>query len=601
MNIENSYPILRNRPYQIEVIKKLLDSDKKYVILDSPTGSGKTLIALIYSDIMSNYGISTHIAVRTTEQIKRYVIDSEKINRKIKIFPNKRKTCTVFVDTNLSGEEISCSECQLRKILYDDEKLLKRLKKAKYDFELLTKIEKIRLKKGKSSHCIYHSFKKIDSNIIVTTYPYVFNPYLNELIYLENNPSILILDEAHNLLTTIINPISYSLKKYVMKGLNKKGKENPLFEELYNELEIIFNVIKVPYEDKLFIYNKLEKFCDDLLGYLEDKIKKHYKTDSSALILERLKTDLFSREIYIDYNEFKEIFSKHRELLEYLSEYWEVFKKAIIKQNLNIKKRWNINKIFRLYNSLEEEILLLINNLKLEGYETRFSKIIKQLDNYDKVILMSGSNFNDESFSKLYKIKMKDIEYIKVNVKIGEKEFLILDNYTSSYRERKEKKNVENLIGNIKFIYNNFDKYQLFMFPSFSYLNFIYEKLDIKDKIFLDDGEVSLNKILDTDKEIIFTYARSRFIEGIELVKNNRSLLKTIVIVGKPYPPPPNASILTQRLIKDNDLNYEDFSETIKDIQIKQVIGRALRYPDDKVKVIFIDRRYKPLEIKKYL
>jgi len=42
-------------------------------------------------------------------------------------------------------------------------------------------------------------------------------------------------------------------------------------------------------------------------------------------------------------------------------------------------------------------------------------------------------------------------------------------------------------------------------------------------------------------------------------------------------------------------------AEVLKDINIKQVIGRAIRFPDDHVKIFFIDDRYKKVEIKKYL
>ncbi|WP_231434175.1 P-loop NTPase family protein [Candidatus Nanopusillus massiliensis] len=79
-----------------------------------------------------------------------------------------------------------------------------------------------------------------------------------------------------------------------------------------------------------------------------------------------------------------------------------------------------------------------------------------------------------------------------------------------------------------------------------------------------------MNRILKTDKDIIFTYARSRFIEGIQLVKDNQSLLRLIVIVGKPYPPPPKASILIYKMIKDNNLDYNELAEVLKDINIRR-------------------------------
>ncbi|MGB9674897.1 MAG: DEAD/DEAH box helicase family protein, partial [Nanopusillaceae archaeon] len=214
--IEKYYKILKNRPFQIEVIKRILndiEEGKKYIILDSPTGSGKTIIALVVADITSKNDFITHIAVRTTEEIKRYLEDSEKIDTKIKVFPNKRKTCPLFIKSGLSGEEIVCGDCIYKKKVYDYNKLYKKLKKYDYDFVKLTEIERKKIKIKGDGRCIYHSFKKVDSKIYVSTYPYVFNPYLNDLISLEGEPDFLILDEAHNLLTTILNTVSISFKK----------------------------------------------------------------------------------------------------------------------------------------------------------------------------------------------------------------------------------------------------------------------------------------------------------------------------------------------------------------------------------------------------
>ncbi|BFI73686.1 DEAD/DEAH box helicase [Nanoarchaeota archaeon] len=600
--IENYYPILKNRPFQIDVVEKILNyinNNKKFILLDSPTGSGKTIIALTIADYLSKNDFITHIAVRTTEEIKRYLEDSEKINTILRLFPNKKKTCPLFFKSNLSGEEIVCADCIYKKSLYEPERLYKRLKKLNYDFIKLTKIEYKKIKENKNAKCIYQSFKKIDSNIYISTYPYVFNQYLNEILSLDGEPDFLIMDESHNLLTTIINPISISFRKYIEKSFGKRKEENLLFQDLIKELEIIKNALNIPDQDFKYLREELIKFSDDLLSFIENIIAKKFNTRDITLIKERIEKT--SKEIYIDREKLKEIFDKYEKLLDNLSFYWETYKRYLSKNKLELpKKRWNINKILKLYYSLaSSEIFWILNLFKLEGYITKFEEIIKAFDNYKSIILMSGSNFTKEDFIKLYKVK--DVEYLKVDVKYGEKEYEVIYNFSSKYSLRKDIRNIENLIGDIKFIANNLEKYQLYMFPSYSFMKEIYEKLDIKDRIFLDDGEKSLNKILETDKDIIFTYARSRYIEGIQLVKNNQSLLKVIVIVGKPYPPPPNASILINKLIKDNNLDYIEFAEILKDINIKQVIGRAIRFPNDKVKIFFIDDRFRKVEIKKYL
>ena len=397
----------------------------------------------------------------------------------------------------------------------------------------------------------------------------------------------------------IINPISISFRKYVEKGIGKRNEENLLFQDLIKELEIIKNALNIPEKDFELIRYNLMKFSDELLSFIENIIAKKFNTRDIYLIKERMEKS--SKEIYVDREKLKEIFDSNEKLLDNLSFYWETYKRYISKNNIKLpKKRWNINKILKLYYYISsEDIFWILNLFKLEGYITKFEKIIKVFDNYKSVILMSGSNFTKESFQKLYKIK--DVEYIKVDVKYGKKDYEVLYNFSSRYSKRNDKNNIENLIGNIKFIANNLEKYQLYMFPSYSFMIDIYEKLDIKDRIFLDDGEKPLNRILKTNKDIIFTYARSRFIEGIQLVKDNQSLLKVIVIVGKPYPPPPNASILIYKMIKDNNLDYNELAEVLKDINIKQVIGRAIRFPNDHVKIFFIDDRYKKAEIKKYL
>ncbi len=603
--LEEKYKILKNRPYQIETIEKILNSlDKKFIILNSPTGSGKTIMALVLADYLSkNNGKIIHIAVRTTEEIKRYIEDSFKVNTLLKVFPNKKKTCPIFIDSNLSGEEIICADCEYKNKIYDSKKLYSILKKAGYDFKKITKLEKLKIKNNKESKCIYHSFKKVESNIYISTYPYVFNLYLNEVLSLEGEPDILILDESHNLLTTIINPFSVSLKKYLEKGFGKRKENNLLYQELEKELLILREVLKIELEDYESLKRSIMSFSDDLISYIENILAKTFNTKDISIILSRMSKR--EKEIYVEREKLLEIFEKYLNQIESLLFYWETYKRYITKNKLKLpKKRWNIQKILKLYYNLQDkDIFWILNKFRIEGYITKFEKIIKIFNNYKNIILMSGSNFTKEEFAKLYKVNPKHIEYIKVNINLGKKNYEIITNFSSKFSIREDKNNIQNLLGNIRFIMDKFERYILFMFPSYGFMMKIFDLLDLetKNKIFLDNGEIPINRILKTEKECIFTYARSRFIEGIELVKDGKSLLKTIVIVGKPYPPPPNASILTYKILQDNNIDYIDFSETIKNIQIKQVIGRAIRYPGDEANIIFIDNRYSNSEIKKLL
>ena len=605
----DKYSILKNRPYQMEIINKILENleDKKFILLDSPTGSGKTIIALVLSDILwKEYSESIHIAVRTSEQIKRYLEDCKKVGTIIKALPNKRKSCPIFINTNLSGEEIICKECPLKKHIYDFDGLWTKLEEFKYNFEIFTFEEHKKYIEEKKGKCIYHSFKKIDSNIIVTTYPYIFNDYLNEIVRLYGDPYLLILDESHNLLGSILVPFRTSFKKVLEEGFRKRKEQNELYKLLKTEIEILERELKIANEDIEYVLSAIKDISDSLLKILENNLFKVFKTEDKNVVLKKLKeiqTEI--PEIIIEKEVLENIFKNYENQIELLLEWWDLFKEKMIKEKKELpKKKWKITTLLKLYNSLDlKDIVFVQQGYKLEVVLVNFKYIISKLTEYEKVLLMSGSNFTLEGFSKIFKVPIKDIGYIKPDISLGKKSYEIIWTYTSKYQIRKNKENVEKLIDIISFIINNLEKYQLFMFPSMSYMRFIYNTLpgNIKDRIFLDTGDIPLNYIMKTDKDVIFTYARSRFVEGVELVKDGKSLLKVISIVGVPYPPPPNASPLLRKILETNNIDYKDFSEMIKDIQIRQVIGRAIRDFDDEVKIFFIDYRYRKADIKKYL
>jgi len=162
------------------------------------------------------------------------------------------------------------------------------------------------------------------------------------------------MDESHNLLTSIINPMSISFRKYIEKGIGKRNEENLLFQDLIKELEIIKNALNIPeYDFELLRYN-LMKFSDELLSFIENVIAKKFNTRDIYLIKERMEKS--SKEIYIDREKLKEIFDSNEKLLDNLSFYWETYKRYVSKNNIKLpKKRWNINKILKLYYYINSE------------------------------------------------------------------------------------------------------------------------------------------------------------------------------------------------------------------------------------------------------
>ncbi|WP_231434173.1 hypothetical protein [Candidatus Nanopusillus massiliensis] len=121
------------------------------------------------------------------------------------------------------------------------------------------------------------------------------------------------------------------------------------------------------------------KFSDELLSFIENIIAKKFKQGSIYLIKEKMEKS--SKEKYRDREKLKEIFDSNEKLLDNLSFYWETYKRYISKNNIKLaKKRWNINKILKLYYYINsEDIFWILNLFKLEGYITKFEKIIRSI------------------------------------------------------------------------------------------------------------------------------------------------------------------------------------------------------------------------------
>jgi ATP-dependent DNA helicase DinG len=166
------------RKYQEEAIRFILESEKRFVILEAPTGSGKSLIAMVSGMAMGGMTYMVH-----SKMLQNQITES---------FPEAK---SLFGRSNyqcMNKDGLTCAECTHTK---------------RYPCQ------------HKRTNCQYASEKKLllAAKLKILNYDY----YLSEVNYvgrLDSQPFIVI-DEADNLENTLINFMTLIFTKYAMGRL----------------------------------------------------------------------------------------------------------------------------------------------------------------------------------------------------------------------------------------------------------------------------------------------------------------------------------------------------------------------------------------------
>ena len=102
-----------DRPWQPKIvrdIKDLVKSGKKRILLNSPTGSGKTKIALdLINSIREEYGLDSYVAVRTINEMTPYdqAVSKFQPGLTYRYMIGKRRGCAYYTE----GDDANASLC----------------------------------------------------------------------------------------------------------------------------------------------------------------------------------------------------------------------------------------------------------------------------------------------------------------------------------------------------------------------------------------------------------------------------------------------------------------------------------------------------------
>lgn len=534
---------------------------KKKLIVDAPTGTGKTISTVFPSvksmgeDLSDKIFYLTSKNTQSKEAMKSIrILENEGLFIKALAITSKEKICL--------NDEVKCNpvDCPFAKGHFDrvNDALLDIVSNEEImDFNTITSYaEKYRV-------CPFELELDISNyaDFIVCDYNYVFNPtvYLRRFFDEVFDRYIFLIDESHNLLERSRDMYSFrfGVRRFeiLTKALNKKKYKT--INKYLNEIIEQFNKVYANHGKKLFYYQ--EKMIDNF----DDLFVKFLKPLQKYLVEDREDDN---------YDDLLNLFFDINKYLKITDFYTHGFYSIIGFDEINDEIYFEIKCIDPsevLKNTYEYAVATVFFSATLSPMEY-FMRMLGADDALRLKLDMPFNNDNYDIYAKEVSTRYKDRNY---NVPI----------ISESINE---------------FINSKEGNYFIF-FPSYSYMMDVYEDYSSRydDEIllqdrFMDEKETSkfLNKFNKDSSKTAFVVLGGIFSEGVDLV-GERLIGAMVISVGMP------GVGFERNLIKEHfdkaGLNGFDYSYTYPGInKVFQAAGRVIRSENDRGIIYLLDDRF---------
>ena len=547
--------MVKLRPYQESVINRTLDAldNGEGVIINSPTGTGKTLMGL---EIGRRYN-KVHgfeyfdVFVRTRSQYAPWEENARKVFLRFTGLMAKSLFCSqtskeYYEVCEICGvskedakesdhehkwtriyENVKCSKCDIPRIdeCFETNKLGECISSGVPE-EYIEKLQKVGILKfaietKKKGVCAYPNMLSISADFRIFSYIYYF------LNLIATTGELLIFDEAHNLELQELMRQTISVYDFISLSRSKMEKELLKFAfKRFVETESLDAKVKDIQGNELTIEELLLKFEDE-----GEKVAKKCKFVLSA-----------------DDSFFKEKMDKY-------------------------------------YRVIARDPSVLLSRLNAERY-----------------VLMSGTMPSEKYLREVW--GLEKFEYIDVwrdyydqlkdfyhmNISVVDADLTYRNRNGNTYKEVAE------------FIKENLRKDGINLVATTSKQMMADLSLFLHADFLEKDGKIDfeeLQRLL--DGSVILAYEGGRLTEGIELTKDGKSRIKAIFIVGFPYPEYKDKYLnsVIDYLAKKKGLEgkaKESFRWFVMKekaiIKVRQTMGRAIRSPQDEADIWLIDKRF---------
>lgn len=561
---ELAFPFERYRAGQRELAVAVYSAilNEKRLFAKAPTGIGKTVStifpavkALGEEKIEKIIYLTAKTITRTVAEETFSLLRAKGLSMKVLTLTAKEKVC--FKD------EINCHKdyCEYADGYYDrlNEAILDILKNE-------DKLDRDNIKEYSQKHRVCPFEFSLDLatlvDCIICDYNYIFDPRVSLKRFVEENKKnyVVLIDEAHNLVDRARDMFSATLSKSRFLELKKLFKN----------------------EDK-GIYKLLEKINSHMLEFKKECDEENYlvKKDKPKEIFNLLNGFIAKSEKWLTRNNKKE---GYKELLDLYFECTSFIRISRLydERYVTVIEKERNEVMLKLF-CLDPSFLLheVTQNNKATVF---FSATLIPLPYYKEVL---GGEKDD------YTITLKS-PFNPENLKI------YVSDLSTRYKDRENtyKYIVDKITG---FVNKNQGNY-LFFFPSYKYMNQVYELFMEKNQNIktiiqsnaMSEGEREefLNEFKEENKDTLIGFAvlGGIFSEGIDL-KGDR--LKGVFIVGVGLP----QVCLERDIIKEYydsiDKNGYDYSYIFPGMnKVLQAGGRLIRTETDKGTLLLIDDRF---------
>jgi len=571
--IKSPYELYR---WQVEALDFLKNSKSKIKILESPTGSGKTLVSLIYAlEDCDNCKIV--FLTRTNSQVENVFRESRLLGlKKVISFMGRGETC-LFKKVNPEMREGDPEEqSRLCQRLVKDRMEGKEgcFYETDYDMgwvaDIMRPQDLVNLG-NQFGFCPYFAQRELlkDAKVVVSTYSYLLSPYIRErfMDWIETpmEKIIVIFDEAHNVpeFLRMINSASFSVA-----DINKARDEVEKYgDKTFNNLSLSLSLN--------YIEEALEYiFSDGPRILTPDDAKEAFMKSFSSGTIEISR--LLEQMVYVGEG------IKEMKLNEGKLPRSYIYRTAVLSQLLMEDSG---AEFVRIVDDSEQRINL------------RFLDVSNQLNflkQFKSVLFISGTltpfeKFKDELGIEEANERAISVPYLESNLRV-----LYTDEVNLSYYKRLESE--EKLLEILEDFINRTSYNTMVLATSYEQLSKIRD-LNFKRKIFFERKNITnleLADMIESFKQnggVLMGVINGRLSEGLDLPGK---FLEVAIIAGIPYPKP---SPETNAMETYYDMKFKKgwyyAYEAVAIMKLKQALGRLIRSPKDRGVAIILDSRAK--------
>ncbi|KHS55955.1 ATP-dependent helicase [Terrisporobacter othiniensis] len=548
------------REFAVRVYKSIVDSKKCFAM--APTGTGKTVSTLFPAIKAMGEEKTSKIFYLTAKTITREVVnDTIRLMKKQKL--NLRSITITAKEKICKMSEINCNPdyCLYAEGYFD--KINNALKEIlnKYDDFSRKNIDEI---SEVYKLCPFELCLDLTmfSDIVICDYNYIFDPrvYLKRYFDVKKTDFTFLVDEAHNLLDRSRNMYSAEINQDTFIKMKKIiGKKDKRILNLIKEIESYFleksKVLDVM-KEKYLVENELPKalleLFNTLMKFMDEYLSRSNEENSDLL------------DLYFEVNKFISISNF------YDNNYKTIYSDELL--GINIK----------LFCANPSD--LIVEKINRSKSATIFSATLTPLNYYKEIY---GSEDGD------FIINLKSPFDVKNRL------LMIGDNISTTYDKRKD--TAEDIVEYIKACVECKDGNYMVFFPSYKYMELVYEK--IRDKYADLNVIIQENNMSEEEKEeflalfnndnketnVGFCVLGSHFSEGIDLTEDK---LIGIIVVGVGMPQINRERDIIKEQLNENNKGFDYAYVYPGMIKVLQAVGRCIRTSKDRGVILLLDNRY---------